>query len=363
MDIYEFAFPLAYSLEWYSTLVSFDIYKDKLNLGFHAIISMSVVGSIVSAIISHVIPKFRHLISLKGFCYIQIILYAVGLTLLKNTSTIEMQIIAKLFCGAGAGILFSCYDLWLCLHVEINKLDYKSINGSALFWNNIIAVFLGITVESTPNLYWLLLISVSAAVYKFENHKFEDFIDGGGSRTPIPLTQNGFYPLLCCQVFFECSIILFVFAWQNIYGLYEGLIGQSKMFSVLMLTSGIASRMSKHLHFGYLRSLMVLSTVLFVLLYLLPSHSLMISTFLIFECTVGMFFPFIGAIREQWSPSTRERYQSMSQVLINMVVAIVVITANIVEFNENQFIVLIVASMCIAAYFSFLVIPNQIKNA
>ena len=365
INVYVYGFVFAYSLEWFYNLLAFDIYK-RLNLTFHQMLIVSLVGSISSALSAHLIPKLNRFVSLKSLCFLQVVLYLIALSLLIHSESINLQILAKILAGFGAGILFSCFDLWLCLHVENNGLDYKNVAGSALLWNSCVAVFLGIFIENIYSYFWIFGLFALFSISNFNNYlsPFEKQNDDG-SKTPIPKFEEGFYKLLCCQVCFECSIVLFVFSWQNIYSLHDATwLSQSKMFSILMLVAGFSSYLSQYMKVNHIKLLLISSFLGFSLFYIMQSFEVMMITFLIFECVIGSFFPVIGAIREQWDAKTRSRYQSLTQILINLLVAIVVFSANILKFDENEFVILIVASLFGASYFgSRIKTPEQIKNA
>eukprot|EP00835_Amoeboradix_gromovi_P002343 NODE_131_length_18300_cov_0.442668.p6 type:complete len:365 gc:universal NODE_131_length_18300_cov_0.442668:15121-16215(+) len=364
MDIYVYGFAFAYSLEWLSNLLTFDVYKDKLSLEFHEMLTLSCFGSISSALAAHLVPKLNRFLSLKTLCLCQILMYLLGLTLLSTSTGIALQLLAKVFCGFGSGILFSCYDLWLCLHVQTKSLSYKSIVSFAFFVNSFSAVVLGIFSDLISQFYWLFACVAFFTVSKFENHlpdlekKYED-----GTRTPTIQSQSSFYPLLCCQVCFECAITLFVYSWQNIYILYSNYLNQSKMFSILMLTSALSSVLCKYLEYKHLKVLILVSLVAFCVFYSVQTKEFMYIAFLTFECCIGTFFPIVGAIREQWSNKIRARYQSLSQVLINITVVVVVLVSTILNFDEKMFITLQILALAGALYFSMQVVAVQVKNS
>ena len=358
--VYLGAFVFAYALESFNNIISFDIYKDKLNLEFHDILKLSLVGSISTAILANYIPLINKHLSYKMLCILDVLLYSIGLYIMQHSTVLYLQIIAKICCGFGASLLFSCFDLWFCIHVEKQGINYKNVVGNAVLLNNLMSVFLGLTTDYIGSYFWVFSLISFQFLYYFENYKNTSSFNS--KEKVIETNGNEFTTVLLCHVAFESAVILFIFSWQSLKLFVDFPVSVNTTYSLLTLVSGLGGYLSKYVSLSYLRVAMLSSLVFFVLFYYFTNQLNLVFMFMTFELAIGLFYPLLSTIREQWTDHERNRYQSLSQVLISLMVAILVISTSMLKVTEKQYTLLIALMLLPAFTYSLRLHNPQVKT-
>jgi len=250
--------------------------------------------------------------------------------LTKHVNAFGMLTFGRIMGGISTSLLFSVFDSWLVSESQRRGFDGEQLGNTfslAYFGSSIAAILAGQLGEFAANLQPLTQIGESGMYYggyvtPFDlanvclilcmviviNKWSENYGQGGSAGTfaeAMMVVRGNKEVLLCGLVAssFESSMFIFVFNWTPCL-MEEGEPPPpfGHIFSCFMILCMLGTRV-----YGFLSGMMsveqiglatmAVATLCHVMIVITADVSMRLIAFLIFEACVGVYFPFMGALK------------------------------------------------------------------
>ncbi|KYQ90310.1 hypothetical protein DLAC_08912 [Tieghemostelium lacteum] len=329
--------------------------------------SSMVFGAIVGPIADRYGRKL--MIVLFGFLY-------AGSCLTKLYNNFGILVLGRLLGGISTSLLFSVFEAWMISEHSARGFPSDLLSNTfylSTLFNGLVAIGSGLWASESANRWgyvspfmWsaLLLILVSVIVYYTWN---ENYIDSSqrsslldGYKESFNFLKNDEKTILLglIQTLFEASMYIFVFMWTPslieslqaidptssniISSLPFGLIFASFMVCVMIGSSifNIITSKSKDIqsHKSILLSLLIVSSLCFLMPSLSNNPLVLYSSFIIFEVCCGLYYPCVGTLRGPFIPeSYRATIMNYFRVPLNLLVVLILTNVSSIS-TQNIFL-------------------------
>jgi len=285
----------------------------------------------------------------------------------KIYPSFNILMIGRLLGGIATSLLFSVFESWMVN--EHNKRGFDSswlsnTFGLLTLGNGIIAIVAGFIASSISSTYGyvspfmlamiILILATIVILFQWtENYGDKETTFGnlfGNAFTSIKNDPKiGVLGLI--QSLFEASMYVFVFMWtpvleETISEVKDATLGlHGLIFSIymicLMLGSSLFSILIRTLEPErlLLYTLMIACTNFIIIGTFIKQGYLVFTCFLIFEISVGLYFPTIGTLRSKYIPEeSRSAVMNLFRVPLNLLVVGILKWVNLFR-NEFVFFV------------------------
>ena len=279
------------------------------------------------------------------------IIYAVSYILSCSTKFVNnfwVLMLGRLLGGLSTSILWSAFESWMVSEHNSRGFDPALIGGTfstMITLNGLIAIASGFLAQWSVDLFdhpvapfGLSIIFLAVGMILILNFWTENYGEQTGDvvrkmRESISIIAKDKKILLVGvqQALFEGAMYTFVFIWTPALEAIEGsdLIPHGIIFACFMIASSIGSML-----FGTIEGAMSIPRILFAvfctasasMLVCLMSTTPVVSmgAFILFEMSVGLFWPGIGTLRSQYLPeSHRATIINLFRAPLNIIVCLI----------------------------------------
>ncbi|KAL3841831.1 hypothetical protein ACJMK2_019930 [Sinanodonta woodiana] len=317
----------------------------------------------------------------KKLCVLFTVLYTLS-CLLKLSRSYGILIIGRIMGGIATSVLFSAFEAWY-VHEHIETYDYPKEWISVTFmkastWNGILAVTAGLTTNFISEwlnlgpiapymlaIPFLIFAGILVSTHWSENYsghkiKFQNACSEGMKHI---LSEELTFMIGVTEALFESVIYIIIFLWTPVLDPDKpplGIVFSCFMVSILIGQGIFQILSSKHVPVPGLLQAAIITALVANLFCVFSTHpetrsaNLSFISFLIFEISVGVYFPAMGFLRSRKIPENH-RWSIMNwfRVPINLISCIVLMLLHEDVFqhgNRMIFVVcvglLLLASLC-----------------
>lgn len=289
-------------------------------------------------------------------CVLYCILYILSCAT-KHFNVYWILMLGRLFGGAATSLLFSSFDSWLVSEHETRNYNSTLLStafSSAVFYNSIVAIACGFIGEfgtsrihqtqifSPMNMYVggylvpfdlsLLLCGIAAfLMWKLwpENYGAvdESRTDGVIESLRIVIQNPSVASIGFVTAFYEASMYIFIFNWTPVVTPVDGeKPPYGLIFAMFMVCTMAGSQLCDYMRMSMSAHKVATITLLTASL----SHATLVldgglylnlAAFLVFETSVGMYFPSVGTVKAEVVPdSHRATIYNIFRIPLNIVV-------------------------------------------
>jgi MFS family permease len=322
----------------------------------------------------------------KKLCMVFGVLYSIS-CLTKHVKSFEVLLIGRLLGGISTSILFSSFESWM-VH-EHHEAKYPDEWLGLTFslcttGNGIVAIGSGVVASVVReafgpvapfdvSLVFLVVGSVIVAFTWRENtgDASIDFTAGLGNAWTKLMQDAKIIYLGVIQSFFEGAMYIFVFMWtpalEETSPWTSQLVSHGWIFASFMICVLIGSTLFQYFlerHYSVERTtlwMIVCSAGALLLAAFMPSHSIRLLSFFVFEVCVGLFWPSLGFLRSKYVPEDcRATTMNFFRIPLNMIVVLVLY--NIGSLSTFQVFILCVAVLMPALICQWLLLQIVAKE-
>jgi MFS family permease len=268
----------------------------------------------------------------KRFAILYCVMYSLA-CVLKHFNNIYLLVLGRLFSGVSTSLLFSVFDSWMCSEHNRRGFDAGLLSGTyriGTFLNSLVAIGSGIISQKLTNLNKLRNYSNFFYFNEFLN-SFDFAItilvinmiiiifgwsENFGKIEKFKKLNLNFQICLLIGIasLFESSMYIFVFFWSPSL---SGEVPHGLVFTLFMIGVMLGSMVK----FPLFVSLILAFISHFLVSMNSGDNSLILIYFVIFEISVGCYFPSIGYLKSQIVPEdSRAAVYSLFRVPLNFIV-------------------------------------------
>ncbi|KAI9292554.1 DUF791-domain-containing protein [Neoconidiobolus thromboides FSU 785] len=342
-------FSLIMLCEWLQAPYIIKLYMS-YGYNLNQIVNLFTIGYIAGAIVGPIIAGLADGIGRKKIGSLFIVLYLLHGFIL-NTTNYYYLLFGRFIAGSATTILFSVFETWMVEeHFRHNypKPWLAKTFSLITFLNAIAAIIAGFLAEILVKSYSfvapfnlaniiLLVCFIAIQITWKENYgeKMKLFnLTNFKNSIRYLLQDNNALLIAISQSLFECSMYTFAFLWAPI--LIEANINPNDnlnlgyLFSLFMLSMSMGSILFNYLYNQQRIKLKFLIIVLFLFAFLAlflasltKDFHLILLLFVVFEFTVGIYYPTISQLRNQYLPqSIKANLLALFRTPLNLMVAI-----------------------------------------
>ncbi|KAL0490267.1 13 TM domain-containing transmembrane protein [Acrasis kona] len=260
----------------------------------------------------------------KNCCLVYVVLYTIS-CITKHFSNFSVLMLGRLLGGISTSILFSAFESWMISEHFSRGFDSEWLSYTFYlqsFGNSIVAILSGIagglvksafgTVTAPFDAAVILLIIGGVAIALLWKENYGDSTGEFGANfvnayNAIKNDAN----VLClgvAQSFFESAMYIFVFMWTpTIAPLFEEELNHGLIFACFMVAAMIGSSVYNLTSTFYAKEailsyMFLVSALSFVGPIAINNREIIVSSFLLFEGSVGVFWPSISTLKGIYIP-------------------------------------------------------------
>eukprot|EP00042_Codosiga_hollandica_P027991 m.143829 g.143829 ORF g.143829 m.143829 type:complete len:435 (+) comp52650_c0_seq1:41-1345(+) len=337
-----------------------------------------IIGFLSSLVVGTFVGGLSDKYGRKFMCIMFAVLYFIaGITTIFNNFWILM--FGRFLSGVATSLLFSSFEAWMVSEHNSRNFDPELLNDTfskATFGNGVGAVLAGLVAGAAAETWGyvapfliclipLALVGIIVSHTWVENYgdqKIEVVNSLQSAWTAVKTDRKILY-LGAGQAAFEGAMYTFVFMWTPALdpGADQpkppyGIIFAAFMVCV-MLGSSAQSLLSEANVAIQRMPLFVHSTALgatFVVATLIEDKSIVYLAFLVFEFSVGAFYPVYGILRSIYIPEEcRAAVMNLFRVPLNAFVVLVLVKVEKMPIPSVFLVCLIAHAFALAMYFAF----------
>jgi len=303
----------------------------------------------------------------KKLCLVFGLLYSLS-CMTKHVKSFQVLLVGRLLGGISTSILFSSFESWM-VH-EHHEAKYPDEWLGLTFslcttGNGIVAIGSGVVAGVVREAFGpvapfdvsLVLLVIGSLIVAFtwrENTGDSSvaFVGGLGNAWTKLLADSKIIYLGIIQSFFEGAMYIFVFMWTPALEetspwtgqlISHGWIFASFMICVLIGSTLFQQFLERNIAVERSTFWMISAAAASLLLpAFLPSHTVRLLSFFVFEVCVGMFWPSLGFLRSRYVPEDcRATTMNFFRIPLNLIVVLVLY--NIGSLSTFQVFLLCVA--------------------
>jgi len=326
----------------------------------------------------------------KNCCMLYGILYGLS-CITKHFNSFQILMFGRVLGGIATSILYSAFESWLIFQHNKNNFPQDLLSrifSFAVVGNGIVAIssgmaafyikeYFGIVAPFDASLALLVIGNVIIFLTWEENY--------GDSHSELSASlKKGWQTMLgdrkiillgLIQSLFEGAMFTFVFMWtpalQPAQGepisLPHGLIFATFMVCVMIGSFTFNVMITRSTPEAFMRLIFFIATLALALPVVSADVSLRYYGFLIFEATVGLFWPALGTMRSKYVPEeTRATIMNFFRVPLNAIVVLILVNVGNMEISTVFtccVLFLSVTCMCQSMLFTSTSVVTQTLNS
>jgi MFS family permease len=314
----------------------------------------------------------------KRMCMAFGIIYAMS-CLLKAFNSFNALLFARILAGIATSLLYSVFEAWMVTeHKRRNFPDewLSDTFGTATFGNGLAAILAGLIASALAAQFgyvapfMLAMVCLLGITYVINNNWNENY--GDAQLEVIKTFQHAFEEVQkdrkvmlvgLIQSLFEAAMYTFVFMWtptlsasapefREKNSALHGLVFASYMTCVMLGSSlfGLLKPKNSEERIGQILIIAAIGAMMLPVLFAGTSAGeLILLGFLVFETTVGLYFPTLGTLRGKYIPAdSRAAIMSFYRVPLNFIVVFTLIFSD--SFDLRTVFIICVLELAGALY-------------
>jgi len=293
----------------------------------------------------------------KNACLMYCGLYIMS-ALLKHVKIYEVLMIGRIMGGLATSLLFSAFDSWIVCEHEKRNLGMEAVSdtfSSAVYYNGVVAVLAGLLAQAAASIQPLTQVTqdfyIGGYVAPFdlsiifctvsgllimclwtenygERKESETIWKSLNAGMNIVIRNRNIFMIGCVTSLYESAMYIFVFNWTPALTPEGQTPPYGFIFATFMLCCMLGSQI-----FSYCVEVLkmksreiavntlAVATIAHVLLLLQGTVYLNLIAFLLFEITVGVYFPAMGTIKAEMVPEAyRSTVYNIFRIPLNFIV-------------------------------------------
>jgi len=305
------------------------------------------------------------------------ILYGLS-CLTKHHNDFAILLLGRLLGGMATSILYSGFESWLIYqhHQKGFSEDWLAITFSrAIFGNGLVAILSGLLANLVKDHFGYVAPFDTAIIFLVLGGLVMMFTweENYGDQTVSNLStfQNAWNHIVsdrkivmlgCIQSLFEGGMFTFVFMWTPALAtddaeLPHGWIFASFMVSVMMGSCLFKFLVQRYQIEHFMRIVFIISAFSLSIPIITTNPMLIMCGFLVFEATVGIFWPALGTMRSKYIPEeSRATIMNFFRIPLNAIVVLLL-------FNVGSIPTTVVFMFCVSFLIGTFVSQNVLYNS
>uniref|UniRef100_A0A915BHX8 Molybdate-anion transporter n=1 Tax=Parascaris univalens TaxID=6257 RepID=A0A915BHX8_PARUN len=321
----------------------------------------------------------------KSNCFLYGILYAIS-CVTKHFVNFWIFMIGRLFGGIATSILYSAFESWLVYEHNKRGFDEQlltTIFSHATLGNSVVAIISGVVAQYAADMFGFITpFQVSLAVLILmtivllftwpENYGDQKSTLSRHFADAIHAMRNDGKMICLCfiQSLFEGAMYVFVLEWTPAltYASDTGTIPHGYIFAsfmvAIMMGSSIFKVLSKYCRpESFMRIVLLISSICLAMPIIFADNEVIIFVaFIIFEVTVGIFWPAMGFMRGIYIPEqARSTIMNFCRIPLNAIV-ITILLQDLSMRHIFQFCVLFLVMATLTQQYLHRLLHHQWKG-